>query len=326
MTYMVDPRIPLKDLQPGGKPIEHTFPIMLTSEVRLRATGKPICSAFSFSDAYAPPPCPDASPTECMDKDLLRDQTQQRPTFSETTIPNNTLQEASPQDNSTPRRLPMLYGIIMPNGEVVGGEANTYPQNLVQKYRRSSTDRERFCFLKELARFYGEVAPTRSGEQNWLELANAIEDIANRTFALMVTGAHLEKCRNWAKAAEVYRQAIQLEPTDPTTWYWANNNLGFSLNQLGDYTGGEEYCRRALKIDPSRPNAYKNLGLSLQGQGQLVEAAKHFIEGTLTCPGDDRSLRHLLELVEAHPDIKAELPTIEWDIAQCQDAVNRAKG
>jgi tetratricopeptide (TPR) repeat protein len=68
------------------------------------------------------------------------------------------------------------------------------------------------------------------------------------------------------------------------------NNLGFALNQLGRYADGEALSGQAIALDPRRANAHKNLGLSLQGQGHVVEAARAFVTATQVGPSDDRAL------------------------------------
>ena len=51
---------------------------------------------------------------------------------------------------------------------------------------------------------------------------------------------------------------------------------------------------RPFEIDPSRPNAHKNLGISLAGQSQYREAAQCFVTATQVNAADPRALRLLL--------------------------------
>jgi tetratricopeptide (TPR) repeat protein len=95
----------------------------------------------------------------------------------------------------------------------------------------------------------------------------------------------------------------------------------YSLNQLGDFVQGERYCNEATTIDPRRPNAYKNLGLALQGQQRWAEAARCFVQATQVDAADPRSLRHLVELLQAHPelDFQSELELCRSAVAHVQD-------
>ena len=103
-----------------------------------------------------------------------------------------------------------------------------------------------------------------------------------------------------------------------------NNNLGYCLNCLGECTRAEEYCRTAIRIDPGRHNAYKNLGVSLQGQRRIVEAAKAFIASVWRCPKDPRALSHLAALTEAHPEISEGFPDIHSQLQACVEVTRDA--
>ena len=215
-------------------------------------------------------------------------------------------------------------GIILPSGEMIEGSFVTFPRLLAERIRASTSDDERLQLVNELTHFYVEYAPGRAPEQNWMELANSFKDLNARAEALVGMGGRLEACAVWTIAIQVYQEAIHLEPAGQKMWYFAHNNLGFCLNQLGRFDEGEAFCRQALKIDATRSNAYKNTGLALQGQGRFVEAAELFITGTLTRPQDGRSLDHLIELLESHPEIREKLPTIDADIEKCRAAVETA--
>ena len=57
----------------------------------------------------------------------------------------------------------------------------------------------------------------------------------------------------------------------------------------------EPRCRAAIRIDPQRYNAHKNLGLSLEGLGRYAEAAQAFVEAVRAEASDPRALKHLEE-------------------------------
>lgn len=218
-----------------------------------------------------------------------------------------------------------VRGVILPSGETIEGNCMTYPRLLAERIRISTMDDERFHLVNELAQFYAESAPTRAIEQNWMELASGIKDLDKRAHALLTIGGRLEACKAWAEAIQVYQAVTCIEPVDQKMWYFAHNNLGFCLNQLGRFDEGEAFCRKALKIDPTRSNAYKNTALALQGQGRFVEAAELFITGTLTRPQDGRSLNLLTELLHVHPEIREKMPAIDDEIEKCREAVEGAE-
>ena len=122
----------------------------------------------------------------------------------------------------------------------------------------------------------------------------------------LAMGGHAEHAGDYPGAVAYYEETLRFKPADPMTAYFANNNLGFSLNQLGRFVEGEACCRTAIPILPERPNAHKNLGLALAGQGRWREAAACYVEATRVCPSDPRSCALLEALVRDHPELVAE--------------------
>jgi tetratricopeptide (TPR) repeat protein len=72
------------------------------------------------------------------------------------------------------------------------------------------------------------------------------------------------------------------------------------------FSEGENYCRKAIEIDPNRPNAHKNLGISLAGRGQYQDAARCFIAATQANAADARAFRLLQDLLKQHPELEFE--------------------
>ena len=89
----------------------------------------------------------------------------------------------------------------------------------------------------------------------------------------------------------------------------------------------EHFCREAIGIDASRPNAYKNLGIALEGQGRYVAAADAYRAAALIGPRDPRGLLHLEQLVESHPEVHDEYPWMADELTKLRQAAaaRRAK-
>lgn len=80
-------------------------------------------------------------------------------------------------------------------------------------------------------------------------------------------------------------------------------------------------CRDAIEIDPGSYNAYKNLGVALQGQRIYPEAAVLFLRAALSYPPDPRSLGHLEDLLSNHrEEVEREIPDIADHLAAAVDA------
>jgi tetratricopeptide (TPR) repeat protein len=118
-------------------------------------------------------------------------------------------------------------------------------------------------------------------------------------------------------AADAYRQGLAFPPQRNETWYFLNNNLAFCLNQLGSFEEAEVCCRTAIAFQPYMYNAHKNLGVSLAGQGRLVEAANSLLEAARRSSGDPRALGHLEDLLAHHPEVGRDHPEILAAAQEC---------
>ena len=139
-------------------------------------------------------------------------------------------------------------------------------------------------------------------EQAEQALANP-RDKDDAARAHLTLGCIHEHESDWTAAIESYRQVLACEPCDQTVQYFGNNNLGYSLIQLGHFDEAEDYCTAAISIDEQRHNAHKNLGLVCEGQGRWADAAMCFATAYRRNPRDPRAWRHLQQLLEAHPNL-----------------------
>jgi len=76
------------------------------------------------------------------------------------------------------------------------------------------------------------------------------------------------------KAEEIYRQILELDPTEAT----AHSNLADILTQRGRFEEAEEHYKKALQILPNLKSARQNLAILLAEQQRLEEAAREFGE------------------------------------------------
>jgi tetratricopeptide (TPR) repeat protein len=175
--------------------------------------------------------------------------------------------------------------------------------------------------LWQLAQFYKRNRKhdqALSTLRNLLELVDNVEDKARCIFTM---GQSSEGVGDFAGAIRYYKEALVMEPADTLTWYFILNNLGYSYNQLGQFEEGEKYCRLALKVPEQRSNALKNLGLALEGQGRYAEAGHCYVRATQVNALDGRSLWHLRNMIEKHPELGFDFDT---DLRNCAKAVQTA--
>jgi len=150
------------------------------------------------------------------------------------------------------------------------------------------------------------------------------DDPEKRASCYTALGQTMEQMRDFAAACQYYRKARLHEPRSTRTWYYIHNNLGFSLNQLGEYEEALPFLHQAMKIAPYLPNAYKNIGMALEALGRYAGAATCYITATQVLASDDRSLGLLEAMVEAHPEILRDMPALEQRLEACRQAVRIA--
>jgi len=176
----------------------------------------------------------------------------------------------------------------------------------------------------QLVRFYSSTKRQELAAKHLSLLMGLTDDPERQAAYWLALGQSMEQIRNYQEAVNYYKQAFSMEPVRTQSWYFINNNLGYSLIQLEQFADAEPYCRAAIEIDPRKHNAYKNLGLSLQGQARYPDAARSFILAVRANAADPRALRHLEALLEQHPDILSEVPEISDLLTKSRDAVQLA--
>ena len=145
-----------------------------------------------------------------------------------------------------------------------------------------------------------------------------------RTYLLL--GITKEQQDDYSAALSYYKKGLkfyaQVKNQDSRTAYFLHNNAGYCLNILDKHSEAEKLCRKALEINPSLPNAYKNLGISLEEQKRYKEAAEAYIKGTKVFPWDNRSLLNLYKLLDSKPKIFEKEKLLMQEYNACVDLVS----
>ena len=175
--------------------------------------------------------------------------------------------------------------------------------------------------LWELGRFYCQCRQHDKAMECLRQIIERLPDPERKAACVLAMGQTMEQTHDYDAAIGYYREALALEPIQTPTWYFIQNNLGYCLVTRGKPEEAEIYCRKAIEIDQSRPNAHKNLGLALQGQGRVREAARCFVSATRVDAADARSFGLLTRLLEEQPELRPEFAV---DAECCRQAVEIA--
>jgi tetratricopeptide (TPR) repeat protein len=199
-------------------------------------------------------------------------------------------------------------------------------QELNQQLKEA--DKDPAPVLWELARLYNATQRQDQAFQCLRRLLQGESELEAKAHCVLALGQTMEQARDYPSAIRFYREAFAMEPANNDVWYLINNNLGYSYNQVEQHAEAERFCRAAIGINPDRHNAYKNLGIALQGLGQHREAAMCLVAATQKNAGDPRATEHLRRMLEIHPDLNLEfgghLALCQRTIRYVADAARRA--
>ncbi len=211
------------------------------------------------------------------------------------------------------------FYIKVPDTPLIGSaEAQKSEQELLARLKSRGP---RADTLKPLAIFYSRVAQQEKAYSYlklWMRRATNKEEFAE---CLLMCGQLAEQIGQPENAGSFYREGLKYKPVDTLLNYYLNNNLGYCLNMQTEYESGMQYCKAAICYDATRPNAFKNLGVSLAGLGKYVEAAQILIQAMHIDASDQRPLALLDELLANHSEVLlAEIPDFNEQLEACRQA------
>ncbi len=209
------------------------------------------------------------------------------------------------------------------SGRVKAGKKRPYTKTdeaklLAQLKKREPAFEE---LLLKASRFYSDTEQPAKALSYMKRLKVCAREPETKAFCYLSIGQLMEQTRDFKSALAVYTKGFMLEPSRTSTWYFLHNNLASCLNHFERYTEAEWYCREAIKLRSSRHQAYRTLGIALEGQGRYPEAADAFIRAVRHEASDPNSLRLLESLVEDHPEIVMDRRDIHEQLKRCRLAV-----
>ncbi len=138
--------------------------------------------------------------------------------------------------------------------------------------------------------------------QDYLNKTDDAEEIA---ICFLMLGQTYEQLNDYKHALKYYLQGIEKNPLPKNNKvaYLLYNNTGYCYNRLKEFEKGEAYCETAIEINPCKANAYKNRGISLEGQENIIGAAMSYIMSIYVNSSDKRAFMLLKELFYKHPEI-----------------------
>ena len=112
-------------------------------------------------------------------------------------------------------------------------------------------------------------------------------------------GATYLRNRIWQNGVTLWSDVISKSPWNPR----AHVNLGFYLNEEGNYDEAIRHFSEALRIKPDFAWAHNNLGVALRRQGKTDDAITHYAKAVKIRPTYAKAHNNLGEALAARGDI-----------------------
>jgi tetratricopeptide (TPR) repeat protein len=151
------------------------------------------------------------------------------------------------------------------------------------------------------------------------ELLNILAELHNRPFMqadaaamdlYLKQGQICESMLDFGMAIGYYSLGIEIYATMVKPYemigYWLFNNSSFCHDYEKLFPAAQRLARKAVSIDRSRHNAWKNLGVSFEYQGDYIKAAACYLASYIKCDGgsDPRPMMHLTRMFKRHDGLK----------------------
>jgi tetratricopeptide (TPR) repeat protein len=179
---------------------------------------------------------------------------------------------------------------------------------LLDRLKNSKTDEDYFRWMLFVVGFYRGVNKIDSAInllEGYIRMNKNPEQSAHCHLALGQIAIDEQRLE---PALKHFIAALEMAPKKRKVSYVLHNNIGYCLNSLGRFAEGEKHCRRAIEMDWVRASGYRNLGMSLQGQGYLSGAVWALAEAVKADSADNRARLLLDKLLVANPKLGIQCP------------------
>ena len=179
---------------------------------------------------------------------------------------------------------------------------------LLERLNNSQSERDYFRWLLFVVGFYRGIQKLDAATallRRFIETSNSDEQKAHCHLNL---GQIATDEQHFEVALKHFKTALGLKPKQKKIIYVLHNNTAYCLNMLHRYPEGERHCRLAIEVNWTRASGYRNLGVSLKGQGEIVAAVWALVEAAKLDVSDERARLLLGKLVEENPDVIVQCP------------------
>jgi tetratricopeptide (TPR) repeat protein len=179
---------------------------------------------------------------------------------------------------------------------------------LLERLKNSANSDDYFRWMLFVVGFYRGINNIDAATDLLEGFIKAGKDAEQTAHCYLALGQMATDEQRLEDALKCFTLALELAPKRKKVAYVLHNNIGFCLNSLARYSEGEAHCRAAIEVDSTRASAYRNLGISFQGQGNARAGAWALVEAVRADPADQRARAVLHKLLTLIPSLPVECP------------------
>jgi tetratricopeptide (TPR) repeat protein len=196
-----------------------------------------------------------------------------------------------------------------PSLELLEPSQNT-EQLLLERLKNSSTEDDYFRWMLFVVGFYRGINKIEAATELLAGFIAAGKNLEHSAHCHLALGQIATDEHQFEAALKHFSAALDVLPKKRKVLYVLENNIGYCLNQLGRFLEAEKHCRTAIDIDWTRASGFRNLGVSLHGQGNNIAAAWALVEAAKSDFADDRARLLLEKLIMSNPMMAIDCPWI----------------
>jgi tetratricopeptide (TPR) repeat protein len=179
---------------------------------------------------------------------------------------------------------------------------------LLERLENSQSEADYFRWLLFVVGFYRGIQKVDAATALLRRFIEKSHNDDHKAHCHLTLGQIATDEQRFEAALEHFNAALELKPRQKKIAYVLQNNTAYCFNMLGRYLEGERHCRMAVEINGNRASGYRNLGVSLKGQGKIVEALWALVEAAKFDVSDDRARLLLRTLIVENPHLTVQCP------------------
>jgi tetratricopeptide (TPR) repeat protein len=192
---------------------------------------------------------------------------------------------------------------------------------LLARLESSTSGQDYFRWMLFVVGFYRGVNRVDAAVKLLEAYIEASKDLEQSAHCYLALGQIATDELRHEAALDYFSAGLALGPQKRKVLYVLHNNLAYCFNSLGRFVEGEKHCRTAVEIDWTRASGYRNLGISLNGQKNIVGAAWALVEAVKVDETDQRARGLLEKLLALHPHLNVQCPWVLQSLGLGQNSM-----